>query len=106
MPTTDLKKLQREIYQNKIDHGFNIEDVEKEFNLTEGELKEAREAYRRRKPDLGEELADVVIYLLGLAEILGLDLGEEISRKVAKNKKRRYRKISGVLVDVDKSTRR
>ena len=29
---------------------------------------------RKKKDDLGEELADVFIYLLGLAEILGIDL--------------------------------
>lgn len=27
-----------------------------------------------KKNDLGEELADVVIYLLGISEILGIDL--------------------------------
>ena len=27
----DLKKLQKEIYQNKVDKGFNTTDVNKEF---------------------------------------------------------------------------
>lgn len=30
----DLKKLQKEIYQNKVDKGFNVTDVNKEFCLT------------------------------------------------------------------------
>ena len=29
----DLKKLQKEIYQNKVDKGFNVTDVNKEFLL-------------------------------------------------------------------------
>ena len=31
---TDLKKLQKEIYQNKVNKGFNITDINKEFCLT------------------------------------------------------------------------
>ncbi len=45
---------------------------------------------------MGEELADVAIYLLGLSEILGLDLEEEIQKKVYKNSKREYKVINGV----------
>ena len=45
---------------------------------------------------MGEELADVAIYLLGLSEILGIDLEEEIQKKVYKNSKREYKVINGV----------
>ena len=34
----DLKKLQKEIYQNKVDKGFNTTDVNKEFCLLYGEV--------------------------------------------------------------------
>lgn len=88
----DLKKLQKEIYQNKL----NVTDVNKEFCLTYGEVAEAYEAWRKKKDDLGEELADVVIYLLGISEIVGIDLEEEIQRKVYKNAKREYKVIDGV----------
>jgi len=98
----DLKKLQKEVYRNKIDKGFNVEDVDLEFDLTQGELDEARAAYKENKSDLGEELADVVIYLLGLAEILGVDLEQEILQKVAKNKQRKYKKVEGKLVRISK----
>ena len=81
----DLKKLQKEIFQNKLDQGFNTTDVNLEFNYTYGELAEAFEAYRKKKPDLAEEVADVVIYLIGLSEILGIDLEDEILKKVKKN---------------------
>ena len=92
----DLKKLQKEIYQNKVDKGFNITDVNKEFCLIYGEVAEAYDAYRKKKEDLGEELADVTIYLLGLSEILGIDLEDEIQKKVYKNSKREYKIINGV----------
>ena len=92
----DLNKLQKDIYQNKVNKGFNITDINKEFCLTYGEVAEAYEAWRKKKDDLGEELADVAIYLLGLLEILGIDLEEEIQKKVYKNSKREYKVINGV----------
>lgn len=39
---------------------------------------------------MGEELADVAIYLLGLAEILSIDLDGEIQKKMKINQARRY----------------
>ena len=93
---TDLKKLQKEIYQNKVNKGCNISDINKEFCLTYGEVAEAYEAWRKKKDDLGEELADVAIYLLGLSEILNIDLEDEILKKVYKNSKREYKVIDGV----------
>lgn len=84
---TDLKKLQKEIYQNKVNKGFNITDINKEFYLTYGEVAEAYEAWRKKKDDLGEELADVAIYLLGLSEILNIDLEDEILKKFIKTQK-------------------
>ena len=92
----DLKKIQKEIYQIKVDKGFNVTEINNEFCLTYGEIAEAYEAWRKKKDDLGEELADVAIYLLGLSEILGIDLEDEIQKKVYKNSKREYKVINGV----------
>ena len=92
----DWKDLQRKVYQNKLDHHFNVENVELEFCLLYGEVGEAFEAWKKKKPDLGEELADVAIYLLGLAEILGLDLGAQVERKMEINRGRRYGMVDGV----------
>lgn len=94
----DLKKLQKEIYANKLVQKFNTRDVPLEFCLIHDELTEAFRAWRKKLPDVGEELADVVIYLFGLAEMLKIDLGREIIKKVGKNKNREYRRIKGVLV--------
>ena len=38
----------------------------------------------------------MAIYLLGLSEILGIDLEDEIQKKVYKNSKREYKIIDGV----------
>ena len=97
----DLVQLQKRVYQNKIDKGFNITDVYKEFCYTYGELSEACEAYMKKKDDLGEELADVVLYLLGLAEILGIDLEKEILNKIEKNEKRQYIHKDGVNIEIN-----
>jgi len=94
----DLKKLQKDIYDNKVAKGFNTTDIHLEFCLTYGELAEAFTAYHKKLPDLDEELADVVIYLLGLAAILNINLEDEILKKVEKNKKRKYKKINGVNI--------
>ncbi len=96
----DLKTVQNEIIENKIKHGFNITDVCKEFCLLYGEVSEAYEAYRKKKDDLGEELADVAIYLLGISEILGFDLEKEIQKKMEINAKRKYKKVNGVNIKI------
>ncbi len=92
----DLKQLQKDIYKNKLNKGFNVTDINKEFCLTYGEMAEAYEAWRKKQTDVGEEIADVVIYLLGLSEILNVDLENEILKKVNKNKHRQYKIIDGV----------
>ncbi|VTT36628.1 Uncharacterised protein [Enterococcus casseliflavus] len=84
-----LSEMQKAIYQNKIDHQFNVTNIEKEFLALYGEIGEAFDACRKQQ-EVGEELADVAIYLLGLAEILSIDLEAEIHKKMAVNQKRRY----------------
>ena len=96
----NMRKIQKNIWQNKVNKGFNTTDVNKEFCFLYGEVAEAYDAYRKKKDDLGEELADVAIYLMGLAEMLGLDLEDEILNKVEKNTKRVYKNVDGVNIRV------
>jgi len=96
----DLEQLQKKVYANKIAKGFNVTDIFQEFCYLYGELSEACEAYLQKKDDLGEELADVVLYLLGLAEILGINLEKEILDKIEKNEKRRYIQKDGVNIRI------
>lgn len=96
----ELKKIQKDIWQNKLNKGFNTTDVNKEFCLLYGEVSEAYDAWKKKKDDLNEELADVAIYLMGLSEMLGFDLADEIEKKVSKNEKRVYKNIDGVNVRI------
>ena len=94
----DLKQMQKRVYENKLKHGFNVTNVELEFCLLEGELSEAFEAYIKKHDNLGEELADTAIYLMGLSQILGIDLQAEVEKKMKINESREYVKVNGVLV--------
>ncbi len=96
----NLKQLQKDVWQNKINKGFNTTNVEKEFCLLYGEVAEAFDAYRKKKDDLNEELADIAIYLMGLSEMLGFDLEDEIMKKVSKNEKRVYKNVDGINIRV------
>lgn len=58
------------------------------------------DAWLKKKDDVGEELADVVIFTMGLSEILGVDLESEIINKINKNSKRVYKTVDGVLMKV------
>ena len=41
-----------------------------------------------KREAVGSELADVFIYLLRLADVIGIDLAEELKKKIAINEKR------------------
>lgn len=61
-------------------------------------MAEAFDAWREGRDGLGEELADVAIYLLSVAEMTGVDLQDEIKAKMAKNTTRVYHPLpNGVL---------
>ena len=93
----ELSAVQKAVYQNKVDKGFNVTDVNVEFCLLYGEVAEAYEAWKKKQDTIGEELADIAIYLLGLSEILGVDLASEIEKKMKINREREYQVIDGVL---------
>jgi NTP pyrophosphatase (non-canonical NTP hydrolase) len=94
----EIGSAQKLAWDNKVAKGFNITDVAMEFGLLTAEVGEAFTAWRRRLPDLGEELADVFIYLASLAEMTGLDLDAEVQHKIAKNASRTYQRDAyGVL---------
>ena len=85
-----IPDVQKRAWDNKIAKDFNTSDVALEFGLLTAEVGEAFTAWRKRLPDLGEELADVVLYVLAVAEMTGIDLDTEIDHKLAKNERRVY----------------
>jgi NTP pyrophosphatase (non-canonical NTP hydrolase) len=93
----DIRSAQEQVWQNKQRKGFNTTEVPLELCLLQEEVAEFFHAWRRKQPDVGEELADVAIYLLGLAEMIGVDLATEIESKIAKNAARKYVRSDGVL---------
>jgi NTP pyrophosphatase (non-canonical NTP hydrolase) len=94
----DIRSAQKRAWQNKVAKRFNTTDIPLEFCLLQGEMAEAFDAWRKGREDLGQELADVVIYLLGLAEMTGVELQAEIEAKMAKNAARAYQPLpNGVL---------
>jgi hypothetical protein len=104
----DFATAQQRAWDNKVAKGFNLSDVPLEFCLLQGEVAEAFEAWRCKEPHLGEELADVAIYLLSLARMTGVDLDAEVERKLAANARRRYVRDerTGVLNRVGEDTSR
>lgn len=89
--SVDIAEAQKLAWENKLDKGFNTSDIALEFGLLTAEVGEAFTAWRKGLPDAGEELADVLLYLTAIAEMQGLDLDEEVERKIAKNVARVYR---------------
>ncbi len=87
----DLSELQKEVYDNKVKHGFNTTNIAEEFCLALTELAEAYKALSLTdKNELAEELADVIIYLLGIAEMQGVQIEPALVAKIEKNRRRRY----------------
>jgi NTP pyrophosphatase (non-canonical NTP hydrolase) len=86
----DIRDAQKRAWENKLSKGFNTDDVPLEFGLLTAEVGEAFTAWRKRLPDFGEELADVALYIMAIAEMNGIDLDTEIDRKIAKNAGRTY----------------
>ena len=83
-----IKDLQQRAWKTKVTKGFNTTNVDREFNYTYAELAEAYDAWRKDKGSVGEELADTVIFLFGLAEMLGVDLEKAVQAKMDTNEKR------------------
>jgi NTP pyrophosphatase (non-canonical NTP hydrolase) len=111
---------QARVWDNKVARGFNTTSVEREFCLTMGELGEAYTAWRKTAPPrpprwrrmlaalrirrlpravapppVRDEVADAMIFLLGLAEMLGFKASAAVAEKMAVNEARRYRQLPG-----------
>jgi NTP pyrophosphatase (non-canonical NTP hydrolase) len=98
----DIRSAQELAWANKVAKHFNTTDVPLEFCLLQGEAAEAFDAWRRGRPDVGEELADIAIYLLSLAEMLGVDLQDAVGAKLAKNAARTYEPLpNGALAKTE-----
>ncbi|MGG7569389.1 MazG nucleotide pyrophosphohydrolase domain-containing protein [Streptomyces sirii] len=97
----EIRTAQKLAWENKTEKGFNTTDVPLEFGLLNAEIGEAFTAWRKRLPDFGEELADIFLYLVAVAEMNGIDLDHEVTRKIEKSVRREYeRNEHGVPIRV------
>ncbi len=87
----DLKELQKLIIDNRKEKGFP-NDITYDFCRAYEELAEAFSKYDRNLPGVAEELADVIVFLLGISHNLNFDLEKELVAKIEKNKRRQYTK--------------
>jgi len=79
----DIRSAQALTWADKIAKGFNMTDVPLEFCLLSREVAEAFDAWRQERSQLPEELADIAIFLFGLAEMTGVDLQDAVEVKLA-----------------------
>ena len=102
----DLDQIQKDIIENKKRHNWAIGDIKGEFCYLYGEVAEAYDAYHKNMPreELGSELADIAIYLLGLSDMLGFSLADEINKKMEINAHRKYMIVDGKEIKVDDRT--
>lgn len=98
MDINDYENRQKRIYENKVNHGFKVDSPYQEIRYMTEELAELMRAIEKDdKENMGEELADIVIFAYGLAEILGVkSLDAEIFNKMQINEKRKYKRTSEV----------
>ena len=95
-----LKDFQKYVQQMCEERGFNHETLAQIFVLFTEEVGEMARVVRKidgmktdvlaKKPDADEELADLFIYLLDMANVLDVDLELAFRKKEEKNKLRTW----------------
>lgn len=92
-----LRAIQAAAYANKVRQGFNLHDIPLEICLLHGEVAEFVDAWRRGHSDrMADELADVAIFVAGLAALVDVDLQAAVAAKLRTNAARRYALVDGV----------
>lgn len=89
----NLKNWQYVITQVAEAHGFSWkpEEIDTVLLRIHSEVSEAAEAVRDQNwEEFAEELADIFIRLANCAEVMGIDLDDEVAKKHEYNKKRPY----------------
>jgi NTP pyrophosphatase (non-canonical NTP hydrolase) len=90
-----LSEAQAAIMAHKRAMGFNTTDLSLELRLMAEELAELSRAERTMAGpgEVGGEAADVIIFALSLAGLLGFDAGEVVAAKMRVNAAREYRTL-------------
>jgi len=85
----ELRSLQDSAWDNKVRKGYNTTDVPLEVCMLQEKASAVFTAWRKGQGPFGEELADIVLYAASIAQMAGLDLDHEVTRKMQKNAARR-----------------
>ena len=88
----DIRSGQELAWENKVAKRFNTTNIPLEFCLLQVEISEAFHEWRKGGTNIGAELADAAINLLGLAGMTGVDLQAEVEAKLAKNSPHIYQR--------------
>lgn len=96
----DLRELQREIYANKVRRNWNVTDVGKEIVLMVEELGELARPYKNsnklpaaeidQREEIVDAIGDLMVYCLGLSEMMDVDAAEVLTAIVEHNKARSH----------------
>lgn len=96
----DLHELQQEIYANKVRRNWNVTDVGKEIVLMVEELGELARAYKNsnklsaaeidQRDEIIDAIGDLMVYCLGLSEMMGVNAEEVLTKIVDNNKDRSH----------------
>lgn len=99
----DFFNRQKRAYDNKINHGFNVTDFQKEARFILREVSELMDAIEHNDvKNIMEELSDIVIFCYGLAEMAHGDLDAEVFKKMDINENRKYvRNSKGDFVKIE-----
>jgi NTP pyrophosphatase (non-canonical NTP hydrolase) len=101
LSATDMKKLQLYVQRTGIERGFSSETSQDSFMLLVEELGEVAKAMRplhgvkvaddSTLSELSDELADVQLLLLSLANKLGIDIWDAVVQKEKRNRTRTWK---------------
>ncbi len=102
-PSSGLHALQQYYSRVAVERGYDSEDVRDCMLLLTEEVGELARAIRKslglkrhrgyKSEDIGTELADIQLYLVHLANIVSVDLGNAVSRKEKENAARFLRSL-------------
>lgn len=96
----NLDTMQKAIYDNKANRKFNVTEVGKEIILMTEELGELARAYKNsdkkpareisNKPEIVDAIGDLMVYCLGLSEMMGISAQETIEEIIENNTQRTH----------------
>ncbi len=96
-----LKELQAYVQEKAVERGFELKDHSKKLVMLMEEVGELAKAIRTiagikfsdstEKKEVADELADVQIVLLGVAQMCEIDMAQAVANKELKNETRTWK---------------